>query len=78
MTTSFMNMFLVTTAITVVAALLALTLRSGPTVRRSDGPAPGRCRRSAGMTRIDPAASWPTGCGSSAGYLRMVTPLKPM
>jgi hypothetical protein len=33
MTTSFTNMFLVTTAITVVAALLALTLRSGPTVR---------------------------------------------
>jgi MFS family permease len=39
MTTSFTNMFLITTVITVLAALLALTLRSGPTVRLPAGTA---------------------------------------
>jgi hypothetical protein len=39
MTNSFSNMFLITTAITVVAALLALTLRSGPAPRLPPGSA---------------------------------------
>ncbi len=39
MTTSFTNMFLITTAITVVAAMLALTLRSGPAAKLPPGVA---------------------------------------